>query len=104
MYKPHCTLKGKYTISKNYAKVDLHTIKNKNVKYFFKIIFLDHSSNISFFPLGVGHGVQREGKECEELVMTAKRWQLECREEVNVVSIGGKRKTRRRGDDFFLNL
>ena len=71
----HCTvryqynskyLNGKCTISKNYAKVDLNTLKNKNVKD-----FLDHSSNISFFPLGVGHGVQREGKECEELIRTA---------------------------------
>ena len=39
--------------------------------------------------------MHREGKECEELVSTAKRWQLECREEVNLVSRGGERNTRR---------
>ena len=57
---------------------------------------MEHSGNISFFPLGVGHGVQREGKDCQELVRTIKRWQLECREKVNGVSRVGKRNARRR--------
>ena len=41
--------------------------------------------------------MQREGKECEELVRTAKRWQLECREKVNGVSRGGKRNGQKSG-------
>jgi hypothetical protein len=44
----------------------------------------------------VGHGVQREAKEFEELVSTTKRWKLECREEVNGVSKAGKWNVRRR--------
>jgi hypothetical protein len=44
--------------------------------------------------------VQREGKECEELVRTTKRWKLECREEVNVVSKEGKRNAKRRRKEW----
>ena len=45
-----------------------------------QIIFLDHSITIYFFPLGIGHEVQREGKECEE-----------CQEEVNRILGEGKK-------------
>ena len=43
-------------------------LQNRHVKYYFKAIFLEDSSNIFCFPLGVGHGVKREGKEFDGLV------------------------------------
>ena len=67
-------LEGKCTIKKNYAKYDLNTIKNKYVTYFFKIIFLYHSSKIYFFLL--------------ELVIESKEM---CQEEVNGMLGEGKK-------------
>ena len=57
-----------------------NTVKCESVSE--KKFYLECHRNISLFPLGVGHGVQREGKECEDLVKTAKSWQIECLEMV----------------------
>ena len=52
-------------ISKNSAKYELNAFKNKFVNYFFKIIFLDYSSTIYFFPF---RNVKRRSLGCQEVV------------------------------------
>ena len=55
------TLQVKCTKSKSYAKNYLLTFKNKNVTHFFKIIFLEHSGNIFYFPFGVDKETSQSG-------------------------------------------
>jgi hypothetical protein len=93
-------LKGICTINENDAKYALNTFKNKNIKHFSNIIFLDHSSTTYFSTLGVGHrvGVQREGNDVRRWsglprvgIWNEKRRSLECQEEVNGMLREGKK-------------